>query len=174
MRRMAARSYSSYGRRAPKKRYTDRGLFQRAMSSTIALIGARPVPPATHRTSRGDAGSTTMLPTGAPSRMTCPGRAFLTSALLTQPTDIALTWNWISPSARGALAIEYGRQTPGNHGVSTLTYCPGRYGNGWSVRTVITAMSFVRRSWATISPSHHAGSWPAFSTHATMVRAMKP
>ncbi len=38
-----------------------------------------------------------------------------------------------------------------------MAYCPARNGYGWSGRTVITAMSAVRRSWETTSACHQGG-----------------
>jgi len=93
-------------------------VFQRVMSSTIAMIGAIPVPPPTRSTSRFDSELPTNEPTAGPSRTVSPSRVWCTSAVETQPPSTARTWKVSRPSARGAFAIEYGRQTRGQRSVS--------------------------------------------------------
>ncbi len=85
-------------RRTPKSSVTRRLVFHLVIPSTIALIGARPVPPATHRMSRRDCWSTRISPAGAPSRRTSPTCARHTSGPLTQPAPTARTWNSSRPS----------------------------------------------------------------------------
>ena len=62
------------------------------------------------------------------------------------------------PSARGALAMEYFRQTRGHRRTCTLRYWPGWKANGWPGRTVSTARSGERRSCRITSATHQGGS----------------
>src|SRR6266540_2240390 len=105
----SVRSYRSSRCLAPKNRCTHRVLLYRVSSSTSALIGARPVPPATHTMSRVDLRSSVIEPIGAASRIMSPTLTRRTRALDTHPAPSDRTWNSIRPSLRGALAIEYVR-----------------------------------------------------------------
>jgi hypothetical protein len=85
---------------------TQRLRLKRASSSTSALIGASPVPPATHTMSRLDLRSSVIPPIGAAMRSRSPCCTRRTSALETQPAPNARTWKSSVPSLRGAFAIE--------------------------------------------------------------------
>ena len=91
---------------APKKTCTQRVRLYRVSSSTSALIGASPVPPATHTTSRVLRRSIVMEPIGAASRIMSPTWTRRTSALDTQPAPSARTWNSRMLALFGAFAIE--------------------------------------------------------------------
>ena len=90
----------------------------------IDRSGARPVPPATIRTSP-PSRSTCIAPCGLDSRHRSPGFVSPTIAVLTMPPATERTWNSMAPLRSAGIDGLRHLQRRGHCGTWTVTYWPG-------------------------------------------------